>query len=1002
MKPQEPRNSKSNITSIVVRPLGDFVNQRVLVRYFSILFILLLSVGTAFAQADKGSVRGQVTDPSGAVIPNASVSLTTPDGHTVATVTSNAGGSYQVNNLAPGTYIVIANAQGFAPSSSKAISVAAGQSRHFDVSLAIQVEQQQVQVQAEGTTVDTSPDSNANAVVIKGKDLDALSDDPDELQNELQALAGPSAGPNGGQIYIDGFTGGQLPPKSSIREIRVNQNPFSAQYDRLGYGRIEILTKPGTDKLHGSINVRGTESAFNSANPILNSNLQPGQPKIPFPDYYTYFLNGNIGGSINKNISFFLGAFGRNVQNISVVDAVNPITTTDKNNPDYLNETINNPSTRIDISPRFDFALSPSDTLTARYSYTRSVQSNGGVGQYTLPSVGNNTHNVENEIQLSNSWVVNNHVVNDMRFEYTRTRNQQTPLTTDPTISVAQAFTSGGNNSGTVRDNQDYYELQDYFTASAGRHSLNFGARLRATRDANYTNAGTNGQYTYSDLGNYLTDRDNGNFQYYDRYQVTKVNNNQYTARVTLFDIGMFYQDDLKVNQRFTFSYGLRWEAQNHINDKNDWAPRISLAYALDGGHGKPAKTVLRAGYGWFFQRFGIANTFGGGGSTPFFVNTIHHNVPVNGGESNQQIIIQNGLGADTSHQQPLPAPVYFQVDPHFHAANDMQAALGVDRQIGKHITSNVTYLYSQGVHQYFTNNVTAPYFDSSNDTYTNATNLTTPSENLYTYQSGGFYRQSELIASGNARFRRFSLFGFYVYNNMLSNTGGVNSFLSNAYDPKLDYGRAAQDIHHRFVIFGNVQAPWAVSFSPMLVYNSGTPYNITIGQDLTANNQFNARPTFAASCTETGAVDLSAYGLPCMNSQPLGTNEKIVPYGYGTGPQNISMNLRLAKVIGIGPKVEGGAGGGGGPRGGRGGRGFGGLSGNQGAPGRIDAVVPRKYNLTLTVFGSNILNHQNLGTPNGTLTSPFFGKSQSLAGGFFGPQTAGNRSIFLEAAFNF
>ena len=139
----------------------------------------------------------------------------------------------------------------------------------------------------------------------QGQRLDALSDDPDELSNELQALAGPSAGPNGGQIYIDGFTGGQLPPKSSIREIRVNQNPFSAQYDRLGYGRIEILTKPGTDKLHGSIGARGNDSSFNSANPILNRIFSPESRRFPFPDYYTYFFNGNVGGSlIKKSVSF--------------------------------------------------------------------------------------------------------------------------------------------------------------------------------------------------------------------------------------------------------------------------------------------------------------------------------------------------------------------------------------------------------------------------------------------------------------------------------------------------------------------------------------------------------------------------------------------------------------------------------------------------------------------------------------------------------------------------
>src|SRR5579884_1971822 len=142
---------------------------------------------------------------------------------------------------------------------------------------------------------------------------------------------------------------------------------------------------------------------------------------------------------------------------------------------------------------------------------------------------------------------------------------------------------------------------------------------------------------------------------------------------------------------------------------------------------------------------------------------------------------------------------------------------------------------------------------------------------------------------------------------------------------------------------------------------------------------------------------------MPCLNASPAGTNEKIIPYGYGMGPQNVSMNMRVSKVIGIGPRVEGGgASGGGGPHGPGGRGGFMGLSGNQGGPGRLDQTVSRKYSLTLSAFGTNILNHENLGTPNGTLLSPFFGKSQSLAGGFFGPRTPGNRSFTLQASFNF
>ena len=125
------------------------------------------------------------------------------------------------------------------------MKVTAGQVQQFDIALSIAVEKQNVEVQEETPTVDVSPQNSAGTLVLKGKDLDALSDDPDELSSELQALAGPSAGPNGGQIYVDGFTAGELPPKSAIREIRINQNPFSAEYDKLGYGRIEIFTKPG-------------------------------------------------------------------------------------------------------------------------------------------------------------------------------------------------------------------------------------------------------------------------------------------------------------------------------------------------------------------------------------------------------------------------------------------------------------------------------------------------------------------------------------------------------------------------------------------------------------------------------------------------------------------------------------------------------------------------------------------------------------------------------------
>ena len=967
------------------------------IRIAAVLVLPLLLVSTFFGQQTTGNLRGVVADPTGAIIPGASITLS-GNGKTLST-TSGGTGNYQFNGLPAGLYTLNTTIEGFSPYELQGVAISGGVTKTLDISMAIATQQQNVQVNAESSSIDTTPQSNASAVVIKGADLDALSDDPDQLATDLQALAGPSAGPNGGEIYIDGFSGGQIPPKEDIREIVINQNPFSAEFDRLGYGRIEIYTKAGTGHLHGHVFSMGNSSAFDAQNPILNSNRLPGSPRIVEPSYYSYFLHADVGGPMTKTSSFFSNIFNRSQHDQSVIDAINPASVTAANpNGTPLNGTISYPSSRVDVGQRFDFQLGQSNSLTARYEYYRASFTNGGVGPLALPEQATNGLNQENTLYAMDSLVLSKNFVDNIRFRYRRIRNNQSSQFTLPSVSVSGAFTDGGNNSGATRDNQDDYELQDYFTGSVGRHALNFGGRLRAYRDANYSNAGTNGSYTFQSLPDYLNRTPQ-------QYTVTVVNHNAYTARAIPFDLALFYQDDFAVNKKLTFSYGLRWETQNEIHDKSDWAPRVYLAYALGHGKGKP-KTVVRAGYGWFYQRFTIPN---GSYGAPYILNTLRNNLPTTpGGLSNQQIYtVTNPTGyTETSPGNPVKpptpagsgsAPTYWTIAPNFHAALDMQAAIGVDRQIAKGISGNVTYLYSRGVHDYLSNNTTAPYFNGATNTYPNAP-LTAPATNIYQFQSGGVYREDQVMATVHAQLKKLTVFSYYSYTNAKGDSSGVSHFSSNASDPGQDYGPTAFSIRNRFLILGNVNLPYAISFAPFFVYNSGTPYNIKIGSDLTANNQFNARPTFAASCSESGAVR-TPYG--CLNPNPIGTNEKIIPYGLGTGPSNYSLNLRVAKVIGFGPKLANAKGGPGyhGHGGGLGGRG---LSGNQGGPGRLDAAVARKYSLTLGAFGANVLNRENLGAPNGTLISPFFGKSQSLAGGFFGPRTSGNRSIFLTAVFNF
>lgn len=942
----------------------------------------------AHAQEPSGEIRGSVVDPSGALIPSAEIVLNGPSGSS-RSVAGGRDGSFQIDSVQPGTYTLVISAAGFAPATVDNVEVTPGKTIQERITLQLPVEEQQVRVEEETQGVSTSSDENASSIVIKGKDLDALSDDPDELQSELTALAGPAAGPNGAQIYIDGFTGGQLPPKSSIREIRINQNPFSAQYDKLGYGRIEILTKPGTDKFHGSFMMMGNDSAFNSLNPFVTKE----------PPYYTTFMVGNAGGALGKKASWFTSVFRRDNQSNSIISAERLDSLS--NEYQYTNA-VANPQSRLDISPRFDFQLTPNNTLTVRYMFNRQKQSNSGVSQFALESQGYDVSNLENTLQISDTQILNARTINETRFQYIRDRNNQTPRSTDPTVTVQGAFTGGGSNLGTVRDNQDRFELENYTTMAQGAHSIKFGARLRVTRDANYSNSGFNGNYIYSSL-TAPASAESPDHSYASlkpaEYDVTVGNP---VTRATVFDAGLFFQDDYKVNPKFTLSYGLRYEAQNWIGDHNDWGPRVSLAWAPGKGNG-PSKTVIRAGYGWFFDRFNSNN----------ILQAIRQN-----GVNQQQYVVknpdfyQNAPSASTLASISSVAPTIYRLSPDLRASLNMQAAVGVEHAFGKIATTSVTYINSRGVHQFMSDNINAYLPDTYDPLTGTGTRPNGVNENIYQFQSGGVYNQNQIVVNYSVRTKRASLFGFYMANFAKANTSGATYFPSNQFNPGADYGRSSFDIRNRFLLGGNIQAPYGVSFSPMMVVESGQPFNIVIGQDLNGDNQFNDRPAFATS-SSTNVLQTS-YGTFDLSPS---ANQARIPFNYGTGPSQFSMNMRMSKTFGIGPRVEGGAasggfgspGGGGPPPGGGpggggppgGGLGPGGLSGRAGGPPRFDQAVQRRYAVTFAAMARNVFNSVNLAQPVGVLQSSLFGKSNALAGGFFSSQAA-NRSIDLQVMFNF
>jgi hypothetical protein len=864
---------------------------------------------------------------------------------------------------------------------------------------------------ADTQQVQLDPANNAGALVLKEADLDMLSDDPDDLQADLLALAGPAAGPNGGQIFIDGFSNGQLPPKESIREIRINSNPFSTEYDTPGRGRIEILTKPGSDKFHGALNMQYSDWLFNARNPF-------GMNK-PFSDNKN--LQSNFSGPLSKKASFFIDFDRRQQRLASLINAVILDPTTFL--PVQQAYGLVAPNTRTSVSPRIDYQLTKNITLQGRYIWTHTEVDNSGVGGTNLPSTASTNLGTNQTVQLTETWVVRPTTINETRFQYTGNHSNSQGNFPQLNISVAGAFTSGSDYPRQYTKNNTY-ELQNYTSITHGAQFIKFGARIRGYDYTTYTTNNFPGQFSFTSITAYQI-MQQGIAQGLTLPQIIANGGgpSQYLVaagnplvRVNQADAGLFFQDDWKVKPSVTLSMGLRYEIQDNVSDKGDWAPRIGLAWGIGGGQGRlrQPKTVIRAGAGYFYDRFSVNNVL----NTQLYngVNQLTYTV------TDPQFFPGANVPIPPLNQLPTIASASFHIDSSLRAPTLLQSAIGIDRQLPKNTTLSINYISSRGYHQLRTVNINAPlpgtYFGPGTGIYPYGTGAGI----LDLYETSGDYKQNQLIFNVNSRISpKFSLFGFYMYGH--ANTDVIGQ-PSNPYNFAADYGRASYDSHHRANINGSLILPLGLRMSPNITFNSAPPFNITQGVDQYGDTLFNSRPALAPAgfvapaCTARLAATLATcrvstvkYGTFVVNP-PAGM--KVIPINDFSGFGQFNINVRLSRTWGFGEKTtapttrpQGGGrgpgfGGGGGPRGGGGGRGPGGGGPGGGGFGGGN-TSNNKYTLTAGIFVNNVLNHLNPGNPVGNLLDPRFGESLSLNGiGGQGAAQAFDRRVELSLRFSF
>ena len=753
--------------------------------------MLLIAAQRPLAAAQPtrdGGVTIVVVDQTGAVIVGAAVRLQPidPAGPAVHAAT-NAHGEALFAGLAPGRYSVHAEFPGFDPKQLDDVRVRTGTTARRELKLAIAKVAEDVVVGQDPRDRALDPRGNAFGNLLTRAQIEALPDDPDEMEDALKEMAGPGA-----TIRVDGFRGGKLPPKSQIQSIRFRRDLFAAENHGGGMVFVDIHTLPGGGPLRGSVDFTFRDESLNARNAFA-PRRSPEQQQNG-----TLTLNGSL---IKNRTGFSITTNGVNAYDSKTLNAVTP----DRS----VAGSIRRPADRANFSARLDHALTKSRTLRASYQRSGSQLENLGVGDFDLPSRAYSRDLSENVFRLSVSGPVGRNVYNETRFQSRRQSSASAAVTNAPALMVLDAFTTGGAQVGGGRDATDV-EFATDFDYAVGRHSARAGVLFEGGRYRSDDVRNSGGTFTFASLEDYEAGRPTTFTQ----------RTGDPLVRYGHAQFGWYVQDDVRVARSLSMSFGLRHEIQTHTDDYLNFAPRFGATWSPF----KNGSTTLRGGVGIFYDWYDA--------------QTYEQTLRVDGTHQVDLVVQNPGFpdpfeGADSI---VLPSSRYLQ-SPGLKLPRTLRTNAGVERTVGRFGRLNVGYSYGRGGNLFRGRNINAPLEDG--------TRPNPDAGNITQIESTARLR-THVVNTGfnlNLPWHRTFLFVNYSWAHANNDSDGPFSLPADSYDLAAEWGPAAGDVRHRVTGMFNTNLGKGFKLATTFIANSAPPYTITTGRDDNGDTVSNDRP---------------------------------------------------------------------------------------------------------------------------------------------------------------